>query len=137
MATTIRRVDYFYATVQDGAEEACGLLSRLADLGINLLVFSAVPVGPQRTQLTLFGEDADKLRHVAAQANLELDGPHPAILVQGDDELGALAGIHGRLQEAGVSVFASNGVADGQGHYGYVVYVRPEQIDQAVGALEG
>ena len=136
MATTIRRVDYFYATVQEGPQEACGLLSRLAELGINLLVFSAVPVGPLRTQLTLLPEDSDKLRHVAGQANLPLDGPHPAILVQGDDELGALAGIHGRLQEAGVAVFASNGAADGHGHYGYVVYVRPEEIDQAVAALE-
>jgi hypothetical protein len=57
--------------------------------------------------------------------------------VQGDDELGALAGIHGRLQEAGVSVFASNGVADGRGHYGYVLYVRPEEIEQAATALQG
>ena len=121
---------------KEAPEAACGLLSRLADLGINLLVFSAVPVGPERTQLTLFPEDADRLRHVAGQASLPLDGPHPAILVQGDDELGALAGIHGRLREAGVAVFASTGVADGRGHYGYVLYVRPEEIDQAVSALE-
>jgi hypothetical protein len=137
MATTIRRVDYFYATIQDEQEAACGLLSGLAELGVNLLVFSAVPVGPQRTQLTLFPEDPDKLRHLAGQSNMALDGPHPAILVQGDDELGALAGIHMRLQQAGVCPYASNGVANGQGHYGYVLYVRHEQIDQAIAALEG
>ena len=135
MATRIRRVDYFYATVQEAPQQACGLLSRLAELGINLLVFSALPVGPERTQLTLFPEDADKLRHVAGQANLPLDGPHPAILVQGDDELGALASIHARLGESGVAVYASSGVANGQGHYGYVLYVRPEEIDRAVAAL--
>jgi len=127
----IRRVDYFYATVSQPPEEACGLLSRLAELGINLLAFNAVPTGPQRTQLTLFPEDSAKLRHEAVQSHLALDGPYPALLVQGDDELGALAGIHGRLQEAGVSVFASSGVSDGSGGYGYVVYVRPEEIRRA------
>ena len=136
MGTRIRHVDYYYATVQEAPQQACSLLSRLAELGINLLVFSALPVGPERTQLTLFPEDADKLRHVAAQANLALDGPHPAILVQGDDELGALAGIHSRLGEYGVAVYASNGVADGYGHYGYVLYVRPEEVDKAVEALQ-
>jgi hypothetical protein len=62
---------------------------------------------------------------------------NPALLVQGDDELGALAGIHERLYEADVSVYASNGVTDGKGSYGYVLYVRPEECDRALKVLEG
>jgi len=32
-------------------------------------------------------------------------------------------------------VYASSGVADGKGRYGYVIYVVPDQIERAVGAL--
>lgn len=136
MAFKIRRADYFYTTVNDRPEEADKVLSQLAALGINLLAFTAVPVGPMRTQFTLFPEDDAQMMNVAQQAGLDLDGPHPALLVQGDDELGALASVHGQLQEAGVNVYASSGMADGRGSYGYIVYVRHEDYERAVSALD-
>jgi hypothetical protein len=131
MSFTIRRVDYFYTTIQDQPGEAYNLLSQLAGLGINLLAFSGVPLGPMHTQLTLFPEDTLKMKNAANKAGLALDGPHPALLVQGDDELGALAGIHEKLYEANVNVYASSGVSDGKGSYGYVIYVRPEEYERA------
>ena len=47
-----------------------------------------------------------------------------------------LASIHAKLYEAKVNVYASTGVADGRGGYGYVLYVRPDQYERAVSALE-
>jgi len=135
MAFRIRRVEYFTTTVQDQPGEAYKLLSQLADLGLNLLAFTAVPVGPLRAQLTIFPEDPLKMADAARKAGLVLDGPHPALLVQGDDELGALARIHAKLYEANVNVYASSGVADGRGSFGYVVYVRPEEYERAASAL--
>ncbi len=67
---------------------------------------------------------------------MTLDGPHKALLVQGDDELGALAGIHLKLYKANINVYASSGVADGKGSFGYLIYVKPEDFDRAVEALE-
>lgn len=135
MAFSIRRVDYFYTTVRDLPGEAFRLLSELASHEVDLLAFSAVPIGPTRTQLTLFPEDSAKLASAADKNGLELDGPHPALLVQGDDELGALAGVHALLHEANVNVYASSGVTDGRGRFGYVVYVRPEDFEDAARAL--
>jgi hypothetical protein len=136
MAYKISQVDYFYTTVPDRPGEAYKLLSVLSELGINLLAFAAVPVGPTRTQLTLFPDDSLRMEAEARKAGLELDGPHPALLVRGDDELGALAQIHDRLNSAGVNVFASTGVADGGGSFGYVIYVRPEEFERAAACLE-
>jgi len=136
MSHVIRRVDYFYATVKDQPGEAYKLLSQLADLGVSLLAITAIPVGPVRTQLTLFPSDTRKMEAVAKEAKLQLDGPHPALLVQGDDELGALAAIHERLFDAGVNVAASSGVVTKNGSYGYVLYVRPEDFERAAEALE-
>ena len=89
MAYKIRRLEYFYAQVSDQPGAAYELLSSLAGLGVNLLALTAVPIGPEDTQLTLFPEDPHRLLDAAKKAGLPLTGPHPAILVQGDDELGA------------------------------------------------
>ena len=136
MAFKIRRVDYFYATVKDQPGEAYRVLSLLTGLGINLLAITAVPFGPMNTQLTIFPEDTGKLRSEAQKSGLHLDGPQPALLVQGDDKLGALAEVHMKLYEANVNVYAASGVADGKGSYGYVIYVRPDDYERAVVALK-
>ncbi|MHB1242986.1 MAG: hypothetical protein ACYC1P_06255 [Gaiellaceae bacterium] len=135
MAFTIRRADYFYASVRDELGAAYGLLSQLAELGVNLLAFTAVPSGPSLAQFALFPADPNKLVAEARSANLPLDGPYHALLVQGDDELGALASVHKRLADAGVDIYASSGVTDGRGAFGYVVYVREDEFEKAAGVL--
>jgi hypothetical protein len=135
MAFKIRKVEYFTTTVQDQPGEAYKLLSQLADLGLNLLAFTAIPVGEMRAQLTLFPEEPGKMADAARKASIVLEGPHIAILVQGDDELGALARIHEKLYAANVNVYAASGVADGRGSFGYVIYVNPADCDRATAAL--
>ena len=136
MSFKISKVNYFYCSVIDQPGEGHKLLSQLESSGVNLLAFTAIPVGPERTQLTLFPQSSDKLIDLAKGANLSLDGPHPALLVTGDDELGALAEIHQKLFEVKVNVYASNGVADGTGGFGYILYIRPEEYERAISALE-
>jgi hypothetical protein len=135
MAFRVRRVAYFYVTLNDQAGEGFRLLSELAKLGVNLLALTGVPIGPQRTQLSVFPEDDGKFSAAAGKAGLAIDGPHPALLVQGDDEPGALAEVHERLRDAEVNVYASHGVTDGRGAFGYVLYVRPDEYQRAVRAL--
>jgi len=106
MAFTVRRIDYFYISVQDTLGVGYDVLAKLADLGVNLAAVTAVPFGPERTQLTVFPEDSTLLRHAAEQSNIQLDGPHPALIVQGDDEAGALGPIHQRLLDSNVHIFA-------------------------------
>lgn len=137
MAFTIRPVEYYYANVRDELGAAYRVLSALAERGVNLLAFTAVPSGPTLAQFALFPQDPRKLAAEARAAGLALDGPHHALLVQGNDEPGALASVHERLVEAGVDVYASTGVSDGRGSFGYVVYVREDQFANAQRALDG
>jgi hypothetical protein len=136
MATRILSVEYFHTTVRDRPGEGFHLLSQLAEMGVELLAFSAVPLGPLYTQLTVFPADSGKLSREGRRAGLELDGPHPALLAQGEDVLGALAGIYERLSAAGVNVYASTGVTDGRGGFGQIFYVRPEEYERARAALD-
>jgi hypothetical protein len=135
VAFTIRAVEYYYANVHDELGAAYRVLRQVAERGINLLAFTAVPIGPSLAQFSLFPEDPNKLVAEATAAGLALDGPHHALLVRGDDELGALAGVHERLLNGGVDIYASAGVTDAAGSFGYVVYVREDQFAKAVSAL--
>lgn len=135
MSFKIRKVDYFYTTVEDAPGESYQVLAELAKLGINQVAFTAVPVGVDRTQIGIFPADAASFVAAAKRAGMALDGPHKALLVQGDDEMGALVGIHRKLFEANVNVYASTGVTDGKGAFGYLIYVRPEQYDRAARAM--
>jgi hypothetical protein len=136
MATTVRSVEYYYAIVRDELGAAYRVLSHLADRGVALFAFTAVPSGPSIAQFALFPEDPRKLEDEGRSAGLTLDGPHHALLVQGDNELGALARVHERLFASGVDIYASSGVTDGRGSFGYIIYVREDQIGKAADALD-
>ena len=135
MPARIRPVAYYYATVKDRPGEAYRFLSRLAREEVNLLAFNAVPQGPAHTQLVIFPEEEGALARVAESLGLVLTGPQNALLIQGDDELGALVEVHQKLRDAKINVYASNGVTDGQGSFGYVIYLRPQDFDEAVRLL--
>jgi hypothetical protein len=136
MSSEVRRVQYFYATVRGAPDEAFEILTHLAGQGVNLLALNTMPLGPDATQLTLFPEDSGKLQDAARAAGLPLEGPHSALLVQGADELGAIARVHAQLHRAGVNVYASNAVTDGRGYYGYVLYMRPQDSEKAAAVLK-
>ncbi len=135
MALDIRRVQYFYTFVNDRPGEAYKILAQLSQGEVNLLAFNAVPMGTAHTQLVLFPESIEKLAGAAETIGLTLTGPHHAILIQGDDELGALADVHARLYDAKVNVYASNGVSAGRGTFGYVIYIRADDFERAATSL--
>ena len=131
MSTTTKRVQYFYTTTADKPGEGFRGLSLLADVGVNLLAFTAIPSGPMRTQLTLFPEDPGKMMSEGEKAGLRIEGPNSALMVQGDDELGALAEVHKKLYDANINVYASSGIADCGGSYSYIMYVQQSEMDRA------
>jgi hypothetical protein len=135
MKFSLRSVEYFYTRVEDEPGRAYGLLAKLAAEDINLLAFSAVPYGPNHVELTIFPDRSTDFQRIAQKLGWVLNGPQHACLIQGDDNLGALAEIHKRLRDANVNIYASTGVTDGEGRYGYVIYVKEEDHQLATKAL--
>lgn len=136
MYYNVKRLDYFYTTVKDQPGEAYKLLSTLADLGVNLLAFNAVPLGSAGAQLSLFPQDSSQLTSVTNKAGIVLEGPNPALLIQGDDDLGVLAEIHQKLFSVDINVYSAIGVTCGKGAFGYLVYLRPDEYSKALKALD-
>ncbi len=135
MAEAVRKVEYFYATVEDKPGEASRLLRHFSKKGVNLVAFTAFPLGDGRSQLDFVPESTEKLQKAAADADLTLVGPKKAFLIQGEDRTGALVEHHLKLSNAAINVHASNGVSDGSGRFGYVLWVKPEDFEKAVRAL--
>jgi len=136
MAFDIKNVEYYDTTVEGHAAEVSRLLFRLAGLGINLLAYKAVLQEPTRTRFTLVPNDGSRMSDGAEGAGLKLNGPHDGLLIQGDDESGALADIYEKLSRAGVDVDESSGIANIKGSYGVILYLKPGDCDKAIAVLQ-
>ena len=135
MALSVRTMEYFNARIQDVPGKAYEILAQLASEEINVLAFSAVPFGPNHVDLTIFPDRTENFLHLAQHLGWPVTGPQHACMVQGDDHLGAIAEIQKKLFDAGVSIYASSGVTDGRGHYGYVIYFKEGDYEKAAKAL--
>ena len=136
MTFDIRRVEYYNVTVDGDAGAGSRLLSLFAGVGVSLLAFKAVPLEANRTRFSLFPNDGSKMTAGAAKEGLKLDGPHAALLIQGDDESGALADIYDKLSQAKITISESSGIADINGSYGVVLYLGQEDSKRAMAALQ-
>ncbi len=135
MGETVRKVQYYYAIVTDKPGVGRRLLEHLSEKSVNLIAFTAFPVGYGKAQFDFFPEDADKLKLAANDAGIDLIGPKKAFLIQGENRIGALIEHHLNLSNAGINAYAANGVASGDGRFGYILWVNPEDYDRAAETL--
>ncbi len=135
MGIMTRRTEYYYTTVEDKQGKGYWLLEHFRQKGVNLVAFTAYPLGAGRSQLDFVPENAEKLKVAAAEADIALVGPKRAFLVQGDDEVGAIVELHFKLSSAGINIHAANGVSDGSGRFGYILWVKPENYEAAARVL--
>lgn len=135
MSTVVKEVEYYYSLVADKPGEARKMLEFLSEKKVNLLAFTVFPVGDGQSQLDFFPSDPELLKKAAEDAKISIVGPKKAFLVQGDDEVGALYDFHLKLSNAGINIYASNGVVDGTGRFGYVIWVNPDDYKNASKAL--
>ena len=135
MSLDIKKVEYFNFTVGDHAGEGSKLLALIAAAGINLLAFKAVPLESMRTRFTLFPDNSLEMAAAAKKSGLKMDGPFPALFIKGDDQSGALADIYENLSQANITVNESSGIADINGAYGVVLYLKDEDCVKAMAVL--
>jgi len=135
LAEEIRRVEYFYAVVMDSPGEARRLLEFCSAHSVNLINFTAFPLGEGEVQMDFFPEDARKLKMAAEEAGIPLTGPKKAFLIRGEDRMGVLIEYHLRLSDGGVNIYAANGTADGRGGFGYILWVDEHDYEKAAEIL--
>ena len=135
MLSSVKEVEYYYTVVADQPGEARKLLEFLSEKMVNLLALTAFPVGDGKSQIDLFPAEPETLMEAAADAMIPLIGPKKAFLLQGEDRIGALYDYHLKLSNAGINTYACNGVVDGTGRFGYVIWVDPADYEEASNVL--
>ena len=131
MTEAVQRGEYYYAIVENKPGVLYRLLDHFQSRGVGFFAFTAFPLADEKSQLDFFPIDAAKFLDMAKEIDLAVIGPKSAFVVQGDDATGALVSYHQRLFDAGINVHAANGVSDGNGGFGYVLWVQPEDYEEA------
>jgi hypothetical protein len=135
MADTVQRVEYFAAIVADKAGEAHRVLAALAAAGVDLRAFCGFPIGDGKAQLDFVPVDAKKLAGAAEGLKLRLRKPKPALLVEGDDRVGAVASVLEKLARDKIPITAAQAVSAGAGRWGMIVWVKPARFEKAARTL--
>jgi hypothetical protein len=133
MAETVRQVDYFYIEVPNKVGEGARVLRALKEADVNLLAFSGFPAG-RRAQLDFFPADAAAFKQVAKANRWKLVGPKRGFLVEGDDRIGAVADLVGKLADAKIDVIAIDAVSVVE-RYGALCWVAPRDVKKAAALL--
>lgn len=136
MLSSVKEVEYYYTIVADKPGESRKLLDFLSEKTVNLLALTAFPVGEGKSQVDLFPDDPEVLKQAAEDAGIALVGPKKAFLLQGEDRIGALYDFHLKLSNAGINIYACNGVVDGTGRFGYIIWVDPADYEEASKVLQ-
>ena len=127
MADSVSKVSYFSMAISSKAGEGVKVLSVLADGGVNLLAFTGFPRG-QRAQVDFIPADAKKFVSVAKKAGWAVNPKKTGFLIQGEDRTGALLDGLQKLADAGIKVTAMDAVVSGDGRYGALLWVKPEDV---------
>jgi len=134
MAETIRQVDYYYVETPNKPGEAARALAAVKEAGVNLLAFSGFPRG-RRSQLDFIPEDPAAFVKAARKAGLKLSPRKTGFLIQGEDRVGAIGDVLGKLAAARINVTAVDAVCAGEQRYGAILWVKPPDRKRAAKAL--
>jgi hypothetical protein len=133
MADNVRLVDYYYIQVPQKTGEGAKVLRALKDAGVNLLAFSGFPSG-RRAQLDFIPADAAAFKTAAKANKWKLVGPKRGFLIQGNDRVGAIADLVGKLADAKINITAIDAIC-ADGRYGALCWVAPRDVKKAAQAL--
>ncbi|MGH7416677.1 MAG: hypothetical protein ACREKB_02735, partial [Candidatus Rokuibacteriota bacterium] len=134
MPDTIRKIDYYYTTTADKPGEGARVLGVLRDAGVNLLAVHAFP-SARRTQLDFVPANAAAFLAAAQTAKIKLSKPKTVFLFEGDDRIGAMAAILGKLAAAKINATASEAVCTSGGRFAGLLWVKPKDVNGAAQAL--
>ncbi len=135
MPLTINSSDYFIFVIEN--QQIDKFLSLIGEAGVNQLAFKSKLIDSNNTEFTIFPNNNDSLITGSAKAGITPTGPFPAIIIKSNtDEPGELANIFSLLAKEGIDVIEASGIADIDGHYGVVLYLKESDRDSALKALK-
>src|SRR3990172_10632911 len=114
---SIRKADYYTMKVSQRPGAGAKLLAAMKAAGVNLLAFTGFPSGGG-AQVDFIPENSVTFRQAAKKAGLRISKRKTVFLARGDDRVGALTGVLGRLPAAQINQVSPSPGTAGKRRYG-------------------
>jgi hypothetical protein len=131
---SIRKADYYTMKVSQRPGAGAALLAAMKAAGVNLLAFTGFP-SAGGAQVDFIPDNSAKFRRAAKKAGLRLSKRKTVFLVRGDDRVGALTGVLGKLASKKINLVALSAVTAGKGRYGMLFWVKARDVGRTARLL--
>ena len=131
---SVRKASYYSMKVPQRPGSGAQLLAALKAAKVNLLAFTGFPEGGG-AQVDFVPQDSAKFLKAARAAKLRVSSRKTAFVIQGDDRVGALTGVMGRLAKAKINVVSVQAVTAGKRRFGAILWVKARDVTKAARAL--
>ncbi len=133
MSLSVKKVTQLKVQVEDRPGQLAELARGAAGEGLNFLAMTGYAREGGTAEIIAIPEDPDRAKMLAANAGISLETSE-ALLITGDDKLGAIAEIAEKIAALGVNIIATEAIAV-EGKFGCWVVVAPEDLDKVADAL--
>lgn len=131
---SVRKASYYSMKVPQRPGSGAQLLTALKAAKVNLLAFTGFPEGGG-AQVDFVPQDNAKFLKVARKAKLRISSRKTVFLARGDDRVGALTQVLGKLAKAKINLVALNAVTAGKRRYGAMFWVKAKDVAKAARLL--
>jgi len=131
----VRKASYYSMKVPQRPGAGAQLLAALKAAKVSLLAFTGFPASGG-AQVDFIPKDNARFTQAARKAKMKLSARKTVFLAQGEDRVGALTQILGRLAKAKINVVSLQAVTAGKGRYGAMFWVKAKDVARASRALK-
>lgn len=132
---SIRKVEYYTMKVAQRPGAGAALLAAMKSAGVNLLAFHGFPAAGG-AQVDFVPENGAKFRAAARKLKLKVSARKLAFLALGEERVGALTGVLGKLAAAKINLVALTALTGGRRRFGMILWVRKAQVARAARLLK-
>jgi hypothetical protein len=129
------KLEYYSVVVSNKPGKGEHVLSALKEAGVNFVGIWGYPVGKSKARIDLVAEDTAQLKKAAKKLKIELGKKQTAFHITGEDHPGAVAEVLSKLAAKKINVFAMQALCAGNGRFGALIQVDPDDVKKAAKAL--
>jgi len=129
------KLEYYSVVVPNKPGKGEQVLSALKEAGVNFVAIWGYPVGKSKSRIDLVAEDPAGLKQAAKKLKIELGKKETAFHITGEDHPGAVAEVLAKLAAKEINVYAVQALCAGNGRFGALVQVAPDDVKKATKAL--
>jgi hypothetical protein len=129
------KLDYYSVVVPNKPGKGEHLLTLFKEAGVNFVGIWGYPAGKSKSRIDLVPVDAAALKKTAKQLKIDIGKKQTAFHITGEDRPGAVAEVLAKLAEKKINVYAAQALCAGNGRFGALVQVDPDDVKKAAKAL--